>query len=95
MFKIQTAIKKANQEQKDRLLELVIRRENVKAELADLQIDYKKDRKALEEPLGITDGAIFALLEEIATGQKDLFHDPTNPEKAVEEAPADDEPEAA
>jgi hypothetical protein len=95
MFKIQTAIKKANEEQKDRLLELVIRRANVMFELKDLQIDYKKDKKALEEPLGITDGAIFALLEEIATGQKDLFHDPTNPEKAVEGAGGDGGPEPA
>lgn len=92
-FHMQTAIKKANEEQKDRLLELVIRRQNIRIELADLQIEYKKDRKELEEPLDTTDAAIFTLLEEIATGQKDLFDDPTNEDE--EEGEDDDGSEPA
>jgi hypothetical protein len=62
-------LENATPEQKDRLMELIIRYQNLQRDLAAIEIEFKRERKDLQEPMAATMGAIMEMLEEIESGQ--------------------------
>lgn len=70
---VRDALEAATLEQKDRLLEFAVQRQNLLEEIAELTRDFKANKKELDEPLNRIEVEMFALLEEVATGQTDLF----------------------
>lgn len=70
---VKKALEQATLEQKDHLLELVVQRQNLLEEIAELARDYKANKKDLDEPLNRIEVEMFSLLEEVATGQKTMF----------------------
>jgi hypothetical protein len=89
---VRDALAAATLEQKDRLLELAVQRQNLLEDLAELARDYKANKKELDEPLNRIEVEMFALLEEVATGQSDLF--PGGDDGSTEEEGGDADGEA-
>lgn len=70
---LQKVVELATPEEKERLLRLVVRRQNLTADIDELTATYKADKKALEEPLAALDASIFGLLDQIQRAQPGLF----------------------
>jgi hypothetical protein len=75
-FNLQSVVELATPEEKESLLRLVVRRQNLKADIDELTLAFRADKKALEEPLAALDASVFDLLDQIQRGQPGLFQEP-------------------